>query len=62
MLLPVTPALHGSWHSTQCGNPGQRGDWRARVGLCTTIYCENLYTQKSGPFRLTGGHYLVQAS
>ena len=47
MRLPVTPALHGSRHLTRCGHPGQRGGWRARVGLCTTIYCENLYTQKS---------------
>jgi len=50
MRLPVTPALHGSRHSTQCGHPGQRGGWRARVGLCSTIYCGNLYTQKSVPF------------
>ena len=49
MLLPVTPALYGSRYSTQCGHPGQRGGWRARVGLCSTIYCGNLYTQKSGP-------------
>ena len=50
MRLPVTPALHGSRHLTRCGHPGQRGGWRARVGLCSTIYCGNLYTQKSGPF------------
>ena len=30
--------------------PWPAGRLAARVGLCTTIYCENLYTQTSGPF------------